>query len=246
MKFMINNFCFFLKNNVDTIKDMVNIVFWIVTSFVAVFTYKNAKKTLFNPIKTEVTKEQLRLLTNFINKYSVNGLGVDTLIDYMNIIKITIDMYYLNEFNKDEENSDKIDLERIQYCKEKLGGLIEVTLDNNKRKMQFNDGNYETTRKYLNTNIIKSKEKENIELLLQRVYFTSNFQSFHNDLYILRNNPFIPNEIKSKLNLINDQIIVNLQILYELLEKKLENNEELNYYNIWLEYNNIKKDDQNI
>lgn len=244
---MCVNFFYFFKNNIEIIKDFVNVLFWIVTMFIAIGSFYNAKKTLFNPIKTEVTKEQMRLFTDFLNKYSSNSYSLDTLLDYSNILKLTIDMYYLNNEEIDESNCDLEDKNRIEYCKNNLGGIIEIGKNINcQLDMKFNDGDYEIARKYLKTNIIKSKEILNSDFLIQRLFFTLRFQSFFNDLNYLKSNPFIPKNIQKEFDDLVQDIYHNLRLIYSLLENVLSQDlENQDYFSIVKEFDAIKKDHTN-
>jgi hypothetical protein len=57
---------------IDTVKDTMQVFFFIVAGTVTVLSYRQAKKTLFTPIKTEVFKMQVKafeeILAFFQNK----------------------------------------------------------------------------------------------------------------------------------------------------------------------------------
>lgn len=65
---------------IETIKDVVNIIFFITVGLVTVFSFLQAKKTIFAPIRTETFKLQLRvfeeILMFFQNKTESDFLDV--------------------------------------------------------------------------------------------------------------------------------------------------------------------------
>ena len=69
----------YLQNNP---KDFINILFWIFTACLALVTYKNAKKTLFNPIRSEMVKYQMKIITEFIDGYTSKGFDFESSINY--------------------------------------------------------------------------------------------------------------------------------------------------------------------
>lgn len=55
---------------ITTAKNIFQIIFFITVSVIAVLTYSKAKKTLLQPIKTEIFKLQLELLTELLGLFS--------------------------------------------------------------------------------------------------------------------------------------------------------------------------------
>ncbi|SHM15940.1 hypothetical protein SAMN05216428_11583 [Nitrosospira sp. Nsp11] len=56
-------------------KDIAQIAFWLVAGAVAVFTYRQARRTVLQPIRTEVFKEQLKVMSEamslFVGKHEL-------------------------------------------------------------------------------------------------------------------------------------------------------------------------------
>lgn len=133
-------------------KDFANICFWIFASILAYKTYVNAKKTLFNPIRSELVKYQMKVITEFIDNHISKGFNLDISIDYSNLIKINYDTDYLlnillNEHNIVNHEFDEIDNFRLNYCKENLAGLFEIIKKND--SLSFDSriiGDFDTTK----------------------------------------------------------------------------------------------------
>lgn len=80
-----------LSSIIDVFKDVVQIIFWIVASSIAILTYRRAKKTLLQPLRTEIFKQQLEVLSGALKKFAAKGeadlrrdFGIDDL-EWVNI-----------------------------------------------------------------------------------------------------------------------------------------------------------------
>jgi hypothetical protein len=62
-------------NYLDLVKDITQIVFWAVAATVAVLTYRQARRTILQPIRTEVFKLQLQAMSEIMGLF----LGKDEL-----------------------------------------------------------------------------------------------------------------------------------------------------------------------
>jgi hypothetical protein len=91
---------------IEPIKDVFNIVFFIIISTVTILTYIQAKKTLFSPIKTEIFKFQLKMFEEvlgfFQDKTETDFIGIFDLrnIVIINAYRMTDD--YVGSFFADE------------------------------------------------------------------------------------------------------------------------------------------------
>lgn len=64
----LNTFSY--SDTISTIKDIFNIVFFIVIIIITILSYLKAKKTLLQPLRTEVFKEQLKVLSSILAKFN--------------------------------------------------------------------------------------------------------------------------------------------------------------------------------
>jgi hypothetical protein len=227
-------------------KDFANICFLVLTSILAVKTYINAKKTLFNPIRSEMVKYQMKVITDFIDNHTSKGLNLDFSIDYFSLIKINLEADYLlniytNEYLFENHTFDDVDTNRLIYCTENLAGLFEVI---KKEDIHYFEttviGDFEITKQYIQTTMIKSKEEANPDLDLQRLYFTKKFYSIYSDLLNLKTNPFIPKEIKVDVENILNNITRNLIALYNVLSNHIAEQKDTSYYQILDKFNERK------
>lgn len=234
--------CYCLPN-LNEIKEFVNISFWIFTAILAYKTYKNAKKTLFNPIRSEMVKYQMKVITDFVDNHTSKGLNLDFSIDYFSFIKINLETDYLldiftNENTFDNHIFEDIDTVRLNYCKENLGGLFEVVKKNDVHSFDSTIiGDFDITKQYVQTKLIKDKEIANSDLLIQRLYFTKKFYVIYSDLLNLKMNPFVPNKIKKDVENVLNNITKNLIVLYEVISNQISEQNQTSYKEILDQFN---------
>lgn len=243
--------CDFLENIFNYIlyntKDFVNICFWLFMGSIAYFTYKNAKKTLFNPIRSEMVKYQMKSITEFIDKHTSKGYDLDTSIDYSNLLKLNYETDYLfdiltNDANFENHLFDELVKERLSFCEKNLGGLFEIRINDNNLNLESVSGDFETTKKYVQTNYIKEKEELFKHLFLQRFYITKRFNEVYTDLINLQQNPFIPEEIKTEVSTIIKNIYINIGELYKLLTIHIKEQTGTTYQIVYSQFYETKID----
>lgn len=230
-------------------RDFINICFWIFTGLLAFVTYKNAKKTLFNPIRSEMVKYQMKVITEFIDNHTSKGFDFDNAIDYSNLFKLNYETDYLldilaNETNLENHQFDELYNKRLEYCQQNLGGLFEIRKKQDKLYLELVYGNFDIVKQYVQTKYIKDKEQNNQDLFLQRFYLSTRFFNFYADLLNLQTNPFIPEKIKNTVNTLISNIYKNITVLYELLSMHILNQTEDTYHNIYSQFHDRKIDHQ--
>lgn len=237
--------CYFIKLiqsiDSDELKNWINIFFWIFTAIFGWLTYKNAKKSLFNPIRTEMVKDQLKSITDFNKKYYTNGKSIDTIIDYINLLKINIDMdYVLHILNNEDKfnnfNPSGDDEKIIEYCKNKLAATLEINEQNRNLTLELSEGNFDIMLDYARTGIYQNKEKKYEYLLLRRFYLTKDFLEYYTDLTALSKNPFVNDKIKDEILILIKNIHKNVSILYKICGEQIYKQTPNNYYNLYNEF----------
>lgn len=235
----------FIDNTIEYIinnpKDFVNICFWMITAFLAIITYRNAKKTLFNPIRSEMVKYQMKVITEFIDNHTSKGQDFDNSVDYSNLLKITYETDYLfyfltNELEFGNHQFDPIHNERLNYCRENMGGLFELNTERSHLKFQLVSGDFDSAKQYVQTGFIKEKEAIHVNLGLQRLYLTKRFYTFYTDLLNLKSNPFIPKKIKNIIDELISNILRNLGMLHEVLSDHISKQTDAKYQTIYSQF----------
>ena len=193
--------------SIENIKDISSIGFSFIGSIVAILTYLAAKQTILQPVRTEVIKKQTDLLIEILN-FIDSGDSLDDKIDYFEIIHVNV----LNSmilcgcvFNEQEkvieliktkgsiqilfmdENGQVSDYELVTMFEEE--GKIKAVND----KKRFYD---DAKKGIFKVNSLKITNVNN---------------DFRQKLSSLKNNPFIPENVKVHLNDLEKEIINNLQ-----------------------------------
>jgi hypothetical protein len=58
---------------VTIIKDVLNALFFVIVSVITVLTYRRAKKTILQPLRTEVFKQQIQLFSDLLKLFVGKG-----------------------------------------------------------------------------------------------------------------------------------------------------------------------------
>ena len=233
-----------IQNNepLTLIKNIVYILFLIITAFVAILTYTKARKTILQPLKAETAKKQFELLTQLLNDLGANA-SIDLLsnFDYRNIVKINV-FYHLEDMNLyhiNEVMNKEINIKMSKRCiffqdSIQPGHMQSIPIfdkQNNDNKIDY--------RKDLNAKAFEG----NVSIAL--LYFTNTCTSFLNKLSTYSQNPFLPNDIVETIKLLNSEFSANLRIIKQEIEdfikiyaKKIKTNESTKF-NIDGLYNKI-------
>ncbi len=90
--------------HLEVAKDIAQITFWFVAGVIAVLTYRQARRTVLQPIRTEVFKEQIKVMSEvmslFVGKHELalrSDFDFDTLFE-VNLLRL-LDLYAANFFD---------------------------------------------------------------------------------------------------------------------------------------------------
>ena len=208
-------------SNVSWIKDVLWIFFTLVATIIAVLTYKRARYTLLQPLRSEVVKRQTELLVELLEYISNPKGSIYFAIDYMGII--ACNTYKLLELC-DYVLSDKSVNETVS---ENISGFIFLK-DNGEINTftiptdPFESHSEDVAQKQL---AYRKRVKEQIQLKrsiaeLEGLYLTKQHSETLATLERFRDNPFMPKSIQQMLNQLLEDIQKNIRgPLFEELEK---------------------------
>ncbi|MER2057848.1 MAG: hypothetical protein ABTA16_03425 [Niallia sp.] len=223
------------------IKDIVNIAFFLTTGIVAVLTYVSAKKTILQPIKTEIFKEQIKEFSKTIELFYAkdeltlrNDYALDKLI--VNNITLMIDSYAKLFFDvklKEPEFMKKgIFSVTKKYAEENFEIAADYIQNDRKNEVELNPKPHEST-KYS----IWSSYHHGM------LYIPSEFEEMDNKIKSLINNPLLPKDLIDLLSeyrsLSNDNAEKIRNIIEECSKEmplKYVNEEQLmKFSGLWIE-----------
>lgn len=216
-------------------KDFLNVLFWIFTGFIAYYTFKNAKKTLFNPVRSEMVKYQLKNITDFIDKHTAKGYTFDAAIDYYHILKLNIECNYIlriitNEQIYDNHVFSETDENILKFCKENIVAVFYIKMENNTKIFEVLNANFDTVKSFYSYSLQDLKDDNSF---IGVVYLTKRSYDFYTDLINLETNPFIPNQIKLEIKNTVKNINQNFIKIEKVLSENLSSSNELNYKPIY-------------
>ena len=117
------------KDAVAIMKDLFNIIFFVVTGAIAVLTYLKARGSILQPIKTEVFKQQLIIFSEIMEIFNgkselqIREFFAFKKIEFVNVIKL-IDEYTKHffeiKFNLEERPYNHKDCKTARVTKEAL------------------------------------------------------------------------------------------------------------------------------
>lgn len=201
----------YIKNNIDWIKDIGTLFLTTTATIIAVLTYRRARLTLLQPIRTEVIKKQSELLTKFLQFLKENNQSFEYGIDYVNLVQINI-FLTLKDYGFILKNHDEI----FEQLDSSISGWIFVG-----NKNIINDveiiGTFNTSKKDINP--IDESKKEKYEKLkegiveIEKIYQTKKFDEFMKELVDFSNDPFMPKLIQKTLKQLIISVNNNLSVI---------------------------------
>lgn len=211
----------FLKEYADIIsitKDLVQTVFFIVSSIIALQTYRKANKTLFQPIRTEVFKEQVKILSQILNLF-INKQEIDLLKEYY-LLSIfgqnleRLECHYYTVYFRDNVNDKSFDDFYISLIKS-MPYRLEINQGENMLTFTKEEN------LFLSPEIIHLLDEiEDWNKFVNKyLYVNEKFPSLISDLNIFINSPLLPTKLVYLLKEFRNTIIENLELMLEVLNK---------------------------
>lgn len=206
----MNEIIIFIKDNITWIQSFFSIIFTFVATIVGILTYRRAKTTILQPIRSEVIKKQTELLSKLL-KFTNED------VDYMSILRINV-YSYLQEYGF-VFKEDKIIRENIEA--NKVGSII----FSNKDKLETVEV-LETFSEDLTQEEIEKNKKEKYDLAkqgiinIEQIWYDRKFAEYNEKLDLFINDPFMPKKFIGILREMDKNISFNIgPILKETLEE---------------------------
>lgn len=195
-------------NMLSTIKDLVNIIFFIVTGLLAFFSYLNARKTLFSPIKTEVFKLQIKEFEIILDKFRKYDEKIimkkfdEEKILFINACSI-ITGFFNYKFKKDivMRGFDRNESYGFIISSKNIDQYVEEVKLIRSDKDENNEPNKE-----------KWEDRD-----LGILSFTKKFERSHENIIKLSNTPILPEKISHAIKEVVKTEDRNLSIMMEVL-----------------------------
>jgi hypothetical protein len=193
----------FFKNNIEWLKDFFTLILAVVASVITILTYLKAKKTILQPLRTEVIKKQIEILSELLDSIS-NQEKLFMSCDYFNIFDLNLKIYLLEigfTNNALEETQD--------YLKGINSGSI-LCVDEDEEIHAFSKLGNDPKQTYKEYQEFRYNEAKNGTFKIQLVHYTKQYADFSTKLNDICNSPFIQNSIKIDLQILLKKNHINL------------------------------------
>jgi len=207
----------YLKENINWLKDLFTLIFVGTGTVVAILTYRRARATILQPIRTEVIKKQSEILSRLLQILKENNTSFEHGLDYVNLVQLNV-LLLLKEYGfifKDEEKvfgKLPANLAGWLFCGEnKIRKDIEIVAPFKE------DGEVKNIVDYGQE---KYNDLKNGIIDIDKIYTTKLHSEFIKLLTEFSEDPFMPTTIQETLTELLKNISTNLTII---LKRELEN-----------------------
>ncbi len=209
----------FIRDNISWVKDFVTLGFAIIASIIGILTYRRARYTLLQPIRSETIKKQSEILTNLLDFLKVNNTAFESGIDYFNIVQLNVYMV-LNDYGFVFKNHETL----IKETQKDISSWIPCGKSKVLHDVEVIQTFKTLAEKHDEIDIGKKKYdllKEGIADV-DKLYITHNHSDFMSQLSTFISNPFIPTSFVSIMKEYSHSIHYNLSVVIkDELEKFL-------------------------
>lgn len=241
---------------VTIIKDIFQIIFFCVVLTVTILSYKQAKKTLFTPIKTETFKMQIKAFEEILLFFQNKGETEFTRqFDFNNIVGMNSQILLIDYIETFFKNDIEIDKEKVaEMMKGSAGGVATASyMSKHFVKPDYFEKEDKKKKEEITNPALILKEWEQYEF--GKIDFTKQFSIEAEKLKNLSASPLIPQELKDKINAFDKKIHNNLFAVGKVLTSvakemptKFPNPKSLDNFNksgLWNRYNREMEEVEN-
>lgn len=180
-----------------SVRNIIQSIFFAITAVLAVISFFQAKKTLFNPLRTEIFKLQIKELEHVLN--SINEPNHFSSFDFYSIIRYNYIAFLADRF------PEVVDFNNYSLLSGSLRNSIVGSLDlENMTTSVFKELTMESlffpgTSNEDELNPATSEESQSENSVL-KVYYTDKFLNRYKLFTTLIASPILPIELKTKLS----------------------------------------------
>ena len=202
-------------SHLETIKDIFWILFTLTTTVIAVLTYQRAKKTLLQPLRSEVIKRQTDTLVQLLDFLDGKDTEIYELIDYAGIIYCNLYMFaeacgFFTEVKDMEDEQFKQTMQdHIEgFIITKKDSSLASTAPHSPFEYPHRQSEKEKEQKQQERRVLyKNGVFDNEHLLL-----TKEFQQYKKEMDDFAHSPFVPSKIQKLLMDMQADVYYNITI----------------------------------
>jgi hypothetical protein len=197
-------------------KDFVNILFFVIMGILGILSYRQAKKTIFTPLKTETFKLQLKIfedILSFFEKHKKTKF-IDSL-DYRKILSLNFSIL----MNNYAETYLNLEIDKVELKKRLEQAPFSNMAFKHIDKFKEDDDQIQLDISFPNINCAEADEKRlewsKVEYVAIRYTVNFNDNMKHLNRFII--SPIIPSKIKLLIRNFEVKSFQNLHIMAEVL-----------------------------
>jgi hypothetical protein len=199
----------FIKDNIGWLKDIFTLIFVGTGTVVAILTYRRARATILQPIRTEVIKKQSEILSKLLQLLKENNQSFEVGLDYTYLVQVNV-LLILRDYGFVFRGQEEIEL-----IKENISGWIPCGKGDVLTEVEIIGAFEESINpKYSKENgADKFNKLKKGEIDLEKIYVTKNHSAFVKLISDFRDDPFMPTSIQNTLTELTNDIASNLTII---------------------------------
>lgn len=202
----------YIQDNISWLKDISTLVFTGTGTIVAILTYRRARATILQPIRTEVIKKQSELLSGFLQLIKEHDHSFEAGLDYVNVVQLNV-MMTLNSygfiFKDHKELMEKMSNDISSWIPTGNSIIlkdIEIISSFNQHQDQK-----DIPEKKLGQEKFELLKKSIVDV--DKIYLTKIHSEFIKKVLEYEISPFMPTSIQATLKELNNDINNNLVII---------------------------------
>lgn len=204
----MNSIIEWIKTNISWVKELFWIAFTSVATFVAILTYRRARHTILQPLRSEVVKRQTDLLAEILK-------FLDERAVFMN--DAYLDTMTCNLFCQLKEYGILVEEDGLEQQIEELEGGYNIVTGKTVHKV--GDISEKDAEILFSKRVIEKRDLAKAgQFELDVIYLSKSYFESVNTLESFINNPYLPTKIKQKLQKLLFEIRSNVgEPLYETI-----------------------------
>jgi hypothetical protein len=199
-----------MKENINWLKDLFTLLFVGTGTVLAILTYKRARATILQPIRTEVIKKQSEILTRLLQELKEHKQSFDLGLDYLTMVRINV-LLTLRDYGFIFKEHEEI----FNNLKDQISGW-EICWKSNILKDVEVIGVFKENSTSSKSNEFGLEKFNNLkkgEIDVDKIYLSKLHSEFVKLISEFRDDPFMPTPIQLTLTELTNDINNNLTII---------------------------------
>ena len=200
----------FLRENIGWLKDLLTAGFAAIGTVIAILTYRRARETFLQPVRSEVIKRQTELLTDLLELVAGEGVQVENSFDYTNSTQANV-FLWMREYGFVLSNQEEVD----EVITPLVAGWTHTGSSN-----QLREGRVVTPFRDLSkpSEAAPDSKREHFErakrgeIEIDKIHFSRSYAQITERLSGYAQNPFMPSQISETIQALLSEASWNMRV----------------------------------